>query len=69
MLSSERPQFHYKTSPFILTVFPYFLKTKTESNVNFISPSLSLPKYIYLQGGDVLADGMGMKEKQFKYVR
>lgn len=52
----------------MFTVFPYFLKTKMESNVNFISPCLSLSKHIYLQR-DVLAAGTEMKEKQFKYVR
>lgn len=65
----KTPQFHCKTSPFMFPVFPYFLKTKTESSVTFISPYLSLSKHIYLQGGDALAAGMGMKEKQLKYVR
>lgn len=55
--------------PFTLPVFPYFLKSKVESDVNFISPSLSLSKHIYLQRGDVLAAGMGMKEKRLKSVR
>lgn len=49
----KTPQFHCKASPFMFTVFPYFLTTKTESNVNFIPPYLSLSKHIYLQGGDV----------------
>lgn len=53
----------------MFTVFPYFLTTEMESIVNFISPFLFLSKHIYLQEGDVPAAGMGMKEKQFKYVR
>lgn len=65
----KTPQFYCKNSPFTFPVFPYFLKFKAESSVNFISPSLSLSKHIYLQGGDVLAAGMGMKGKQLKSVR